>query len=59
ATPSFDPERPVLVPGEPEELARRHRREHGIPLPADLVREIAVICGRHGVPFLLGDATTP
>lgn len=56
ATPPFDPDRPVLVPGEPEEMSRRHRREHGIPLPADLVAEIRAICARHGVAFLLGDA---
>jgi LDH2 family malate/lactate/ureidoglycolate dehydrogenase len=58
ATPPFDPDRPVLVPGEPEEMSRRHRREHGIPLPADLVDEIRGICGRHGVSFILGDAVT-
>lgn len=58
ATPPFDPDRPVLVPGEPEEMSRRHRREHGIPLPADLVDEIRAICGRHGVSFILGDAVT-
>jgi len=56
ATPPFDPDRPVLVPGEPEEMSRRQRREHGIPLPADLVDEIRAICGRHGVSFVLGDA---
>ena len=58
ATPPLDPDRPVLVPGEPEEMSRRHRREHGIPLPTDLVDEIRAICGRHGASFNLGDAVT-
>ncbi|MGF0313389.1 Ldh family oxidoreductase [Rhodococcus sp. IEGM1428] len=53
ATPPIDPERPVLIPGEPEEMSRRHRREYGIPLPADLVDEIEEICRRHGAPFTL------
>lgn len=42
--------------GRSEEMTRRHRREHGIPLPADLVDEIRAIRGRHGVSFILGTA---
>ena len=33
ATPSLDPARPVLLPGEPEQIARRERLVHGIPMP--------------------------
>lgn len=33
ATPSSDPARPVLLPGEPEQIARRERRANGIPMP--------------------------
>jgi LDH2 family malate/lactate/ureidoglycolate dehydrogenase len=58
ATPPIDPDRPVLVPGEPEEMSRRRRRENGIPLPATLVDEVRAISARHGVPFVLGDAVT-
>ncbi|MFN8442960.1 MAG: Ldh family oxidoreductase [Caldilineaceae bacterium] len=32
ATPSLDAARPVLLPGEPEQLARRERTAQGIPL---------------------------
>lgn len=33
ATPSSDPARPVLLPGEPEQIARRERMANGIPMP--------------------------
>lgn len=33
ATPSSDPARPVLLPGEPEQLARQERLANGIPMP--------------------------
>jgi LDH2 family malate/lactate/ureidoglycolate dehydrogenase len=33
ATPSSDPSRPVLLPGEPEQNARRERMANGIPMP--------------------------
>ena len=33
ATPSSDPARPVLIPGEPEQMARRERSANGIPMP--------------------------
>lgn len=33
ATPSSDPTRPVLLPGEPEQLARQERTVNGIPMP--------------------------
>lgn len=33
ATPSLDPVRPVLLPGEPEQIARQERLVHGIPMP--------------------------
>lgn len=56
ATPPIDPSRPVLIPGQCEEMSRRHRRVHGIPVPGDLADEIRNLCGRHGVPFTLVDA---
>ena len=33
ATPSRDPTRPVLLPGEPEQIARQERLTNGIPMP--------------------------
>lgn len=33
ASPSSDPARPVLLPGEPEQNARRERMANGIPMP--------------------------
>ena len=33
ATPSSDPARPVLLPGEPEQSARQERLVHGVPMP--------------------------
>jgi LDH2 family malate/lactate/ureidoglycolate dehydrogenase len=36
ATRPADPERPVLVPGDPEHAERARRLQHGIPVPAKL-----------------------
>ena len=47
------PELPVLVAGEPEELARRERRQGGIPVPPALQEKIRAVCERCGAPFLM------
>ncbi len=56
ATPPADPERPVLVPGDPEAAAQEERLHNGVPLSNVLLDELREICARAGTPFLL-DAT--
>lgn len=52
-TPPSDPEQPVLVPGEPEALARAERSSLGIPLPAALLARLESLCERSGARFVL------
>ncbi|SME97464.1 uncharacterized oxidoreductase [Tistlia consotensis] len=40
ASPPRDPERPVLLPGEPERLTRRRRLAEGIPIDRETWRQI-------------------
>jgi len=53
ATPPADPAQPVLLPGEPEDLARAERLREGIPIPPALDRHIRDICTRSGAAYLL------
>lgn len=53
ALPAADPERPVLVPGDPEALSRERRLADGIPVPEALLEKIRGVCARAGAPFLL------
>lgn len=48
-----NPDEPVLIPGDPEDLSRAERLEAGIPIPASLERHVRDIAERAGVPFLL------
>lgn len=48
-----DPDEPVLVAGEPEEIARVERMRDGIPVPDSLANKIRAICERAGAPFVL------
>lgn len=48
ATPSSDPARPVLLPGEPEQIARQERSTNGIPMPEaawDAMQSLAASLG--------------
>jgi LDH2 family malate/lactate/ureidoglycolate dehydrogenase len=54
ASPASDAREPVLVAGEPEEIARKERLRDGIPVPSSLADRIREICERCGAPFLLG-----
>ncbi|NKC30763.1 Ldh family oxidoreductase [Falsiroseomonas selenitidurans] len=54
ATPPADPQKPVLVAGDPEEAARARRLQEGIPVPPALDRLIRGICDRGKVDYLLG-----
>jgi LDH2 family malate/lactate/ureidoglycolate dehydrogenase len=53
ATPAADPEKPVLVAGEPEFTMQDQREKHGIPMPRKLVGIIEQIAGEVGVDFIL------
>jgi LDH2 family malate/lactate/ureidoglycolate dehydrogenase len=53
-SPPSDAREPVLVAGEPEELAREERRRDGVPVPESLADRIRAICDRCGATFLLG-----
>ena len=57
ASPPSNGNEPVLVAGEPEELAREERLRDGIPVPAALADKLRAICERAGAPYLLGDAS--
>ncbi|WP_205739766.1 Ldh family oxidoreductase [Georgenia sp. SYP-B2076] len=54
--PSTSPDRPVLVAGDPERLARAERSEHGIPISDALLDLLAGICTAAGADFLLEGA---
>lgn len=49
ATPSSDPARPVLLPGEPEQIARRERGANGIPMPEAAWQAMQELAGSLGV----------
>jgi LDH2 family malate/lactate/ureidoglycolate dehydrogenase len=53
ATPPLDPDKPVLVPGDPEAATRAERLQAGIPIPDKLLDQIADVCERCGAEFLL------
>ena len=46
-----DPDRPVLLPGEPEQRIRDQRRHEGIPLADDTVNELAALGARYRTPW--------
>lgn len=47
------PDRPVLVPGDPERRVRAERLETGIPVSDALKDQLRAICSRSGAEFLL------
>jgi LDH2 family malate/lactate/ureidoglycolate dehydrogenase len=53
ALPPIDPERAVLVPGDPERQVAAERKRAGVPVAAPLAAQIEAICQRCGVPYLL------
>jgi LDH2 family malate/lactate/ureidoglycolate dehydrogenase len=46
-----DPSRPILLPGEPEQLIMASRRRDGIPLTAQTVSELADLGARYRTPW--------
>jgi ureidoglycolate dehydrogenase (NAD+) len=55
ATAAVDPDRPILLPGEPEQRICARRRHEGIPLPPDTVGELTAIGARYHTPWDQGD----
>jgi LDH2 family malate/lactate/ureidoglycolate dehydrogenase len=53
SAPAADPDKPVLVAGDPERATRAERLASGIPIPPKLENHIRAICERSGAPFLL------
>ena len=53
-----DPEKPVLVPGEPEQISRKDRKKNGIPINRNLRNLIREIARNANVEYLLENATT-
>lgn len=48
-----DPAQPVLIPGEPEEIERAHREQHGIPITPALEAQLRDVARGANAPFLL------
>jgi LDH2 family malate/lactate/ureidoglycolate dehydrogenase len=48
-----DPAQPVLVAGDPELATRRERLDAGVPIPDDLMDQLAAVAAAAGVPFVL------
>ncbi|WP_198585922.1 Ldh family oxidoreductase [Pararhizobium haloflavum] len=55
STPSVDPNRPVMLPGDLEERVRGERLKDGVPLAPALVKQLSAIADELGVPFQLID----
>ena len=53
ATIPVDPNQPVMVAGEPEDIIRAEREKDGIPIPPGLRGKIADICRDSNAEFLL------
>lgn len=56
ATDPVDPDRPVLVAGDPEHRERVRRLEDGIPMTETLFNEVREVAEACGAPFVLGNA---
>jgi len=48
--PARDGNSPVLVPGDPEKAYYRERSVNGIPIPENLLHELAALAARYNVP---------
>ena len=53
ATPPVDPEKPVLVAGDPEWATYEERSRDGVPLPETLIDELHEVVKRCNAPWLL------
>lgn len=41
----------VLIPGDPEAIARADRAVHGVPLDAETIEQLQALAGQLGIPF--------
>ncbi|GIK80082.1 MAG: malate dehydrogenase [Alphaproteobacteria bacterium] len=58
ASPAADPERPVMVAGDPEHRSRARRETEGVPLPRPLAAAIKALCEAADAAYLLGHNET-
>ena len=52
ASTPIDPDQPVLVAGEPEDIMRDERKQTGIPVPSGLRSAIEDVCRESNAEFL-------
>lgn len=52
-----DPAQPVLVPGDPEDIAAQKRADNGVPVPALLQQALRDVCAECGATYLLHNQT--
>ncbi|HEX4327905.1 MAG TPA: Ldh family oxidoreductase [Burkholderiales bacterium] len=52
AVTPIDPQKPVLVPGDPEAMKRADRLKNGIPMPLTLVQKLEEVAQRAETAFL-------
>ena len=52
ASTPIDPDQPVLVAGEPEDITRNERKQTGIPVPSGLRSAIEDVCRESNAQFL-------
>jgi LDH2 family malate/lactate/ureidoglycolate dehydrogenase len=55
AAEPVDPEKPVLVAGDPEAATRAERLESGVPIPDALDEQLRDVCKRINVAYVLAD----
>jgi LDH2 family malate/lactate/ureidoglycolate dehydrogenase len=55
ATPPADPDRPVLVAGDPEYAEHARRSKDGVPMTDTLAQEVRAVAEQCGAPYLLGN----
>ncbi len=55
AAKPVDPDRPVLVAGDPERANAKRRMQQGIPVGKNLLQKVRAIAEECGAPWLLGD----
>jgi LDH2 family malate/lactate/ureidoglycolate dehydrogenase len=53
-TAAADPEKPVLVAGDPEYATYAERSVNGVPLPQSLLDEVKEVVSRCNAPWLMG-----
>jgi LDH2 family malate/lactate/ureidoglycolate dehydrogenase len=51
---TVDPEKKVIIPGEPEYAAEKDRKENGIPLVDAVVNDLNILAGKLGIEGLQG-----